>query len=286
VRKGDDRRARAREARAARQAAGAAARQEEVRRLKAIKRREIEERCAAAPGPGAPLVLSTVESAAASLAGALQDRTALAALPLPPLAALVHLCPSIPERVMRLALCRLLATCLGTPHVARHALAMAQHRCVKTCRWQALHWHAGMTGSALALSGGRVAGWRRCRRRPARRRGTRRSRACSSRVTSMRPSTTAPWTPRLAMTTTRWLARAPLLAWDPAACNHECIRAAQVLKYLAWVHTFSGERTRADSCLLLLTRRPLVFMACQTQHCFGDQSRGWRLEPRSQKLIV
>jgi len=52
VRKGDDRRARAREARAARQAAGAAARQEEVRRLKAIKRREIEDRCAAAPGPG------------------------------------------------------------------------------------------------------------------------------------------------------------------------------------------------------------------------------------------
>ncbi|KAK9842076.1 hypothetical protein WJX81_007399 [Elliptochloris bilobata] len=44
VRKADDRRTRARESKAARLAAEAAARQEDVRRLKAIKRREIEER--------------------------------------------------------------------------------------------------------------------------------------------------------------------------------------------------------------------------------------------------
>lgn len=49
VRKADDRRKRARESKAERQAAAAAARQEEVRRLKAIKRREIEERCARNP---------------------------------------------------------------------------------------------------------------------------------------------------------------------------------------------------------------------------------------------
>lgn len=46
MRKADDRRKRARESRAERHAAVAAVRQEEVRRLKAIKRREIEERCA------------------------------------------------------------------------------------------------------------------------------------------------------------------------------------------------------------------------------------------------
>lgn len=46
VRKADDRRKRARESKAARRADEAAARQEEVRRLKALKRREIEERCA------------------------------------------------------------------------------------------------------------------------------------------------------------------------------------------------------------------------------------------------
>ena len=49
MRKADDRRKRARESKAERQAAAAAARQEEVRRLKAIKRREIEERCARSP---------------------------------------------------------------------------------------------------------------------------------------------------------------------------------------------------------------------------------------------
>ena len=46
VRKADDRRKRARESKAVRRADEAAARQEEVRRLKALKRREIEERCA------------------------------------------------------------------------------------------------------------------------------------------------------------------------------------------------------------------------------------------------
>ena len=49
MRKADDRRKRARESKADRQAAAAAARQEEVRRLKAIKRREIEDRCAGKP---------------------------------------------------------------------------------------------------------------------------------------------------------------------------------------------------------------------------------------------
>ena len=51
VRKKDERRKATREAYAQRKAAEAAAEEEQVKRLKSAKRREIDDRCALAPGP-------------------------------------------------------------------------------------------------------------------------------------------------------------------------------------------------------------------------------------------